>query len=97
MAMVCGNLMRERDDMPEDTKDEALLLGLGLDNRDGHTRITRGRQFYLIGGSRETHEQMQEKAIRFNEQLDKRGKRLEEVSPDELKEIAGDAGMGNPQ
>ena len=95
--MVWGNLMPERDDMPEDTKNEALLLGLGLDNQDGHTRITRGKQFFLIGGSCETHEQMQEKAIRFNEQLDKRGKRLEEVSPDELKEIARDAGMVNPR
>ena len=83
--------------MSEDTKKEAWLLGLGLDNQDGHTRITRGEQFFLLGGSRQTHEQMQEKAIRFNEELDKHGKRLEEVSPDELRQIARDAGMADPQ
>ena len=82
--------------MPEDTKNEALLLGLGLDNQDGHTRVTRGDQFFLVGGSRDTHEQMQEKAIRFNEELDKRGKRLGEVSVEELKDIASDAGLGGP-
>ena len=83
--------------MPEDTntRGEAWLLGLGLDNQDGHTRITRGEQFFLLGGSRQTHEQMQEKVIRFNEELDKHGKRLEEVSPDELRQIARDAGMVN--
>ncbi|NIA21204.1 MAG: hypothetical protein GWP05_04365 [Anaerolineaceae bacterium] len=82
--------------MLEDTKNEALLLGLGLDNQDGHARITRGDQFFLIGGSKDTHQQMQEKAIRFNEELDKRGKRLGEVSVEELKEIASDAGLGSP-
>ncbi len=82
--------------MSEDTRGEAWLLGLGLDSQDGHTRITRGKQFFLLGGSRQTHEQMQEKAIRFNEELDKHGKRLEEVSPEELRQIARDAGMVNP-
>ncbi len=29
----------------------AMLLGVGLDNRDGHQRITRGDNFCLVGGS----------------------------------------------
>lgn len=70
---------------------EAALLGLGLDATDGHKRLTRGSNFVLFGGSDETHGKMQETAIRMNEQLDKRGKRLEDVSPSELRDILGDA------
>lgn len=67
---------------------KALLLGLGLDNKDGHVRVTRGENFQLVGGSKDTHEQMQETAIKFNEELSKRGKRLEEISPNEFMDIA---------
>ena len=66
-----------------------ILLGVGLDGDDGHKRITRGRDVLLVGGSEDTHEQMQEKAIKLNEELDRRGKRLSDVtSRDELREIA---------
>jgi hypothetical protein len=71
----------------------ALLLGVGLDNKDGHTRVTTGRDFRLIGGSEETHSKMQEKAIRFNEELDRRKKRLADVAPRELLDIADKARM----
>ena len=69
-------------------KKKALLLGLGLDNQDGEKRVTVGKNFLLAGGSKPTHEMMQEKAIKFNEQLDKRKKRLEEISSEEFHEIA---------
>lgn len=62
----------------------ASLLGLGLDNEDGHTRLTRGENFALFGGSEETHSEMQETAIKVNEWLARRGQRLEDVSPPEL-------------
>ncbi|HTU26814.1 MAG TPA: hypothetical protein VMF30_15505 [Pirellulales bacterium] len=65
----------------------AALLGLGLDAEDGTTRLTRGKNFVLYGGSEQTHSQMQETAIKINEQLDARGKRLEDVSPVELRDI----------
>ena len=68
-------------------KKKALLLGLGLDNDDGHVRVTKGKNFHLVGGSKDTHEHMQEKAVKFNEELSKRGKRLEEIGPDEFFEI----------
>ena len=67
---------------------KALLLGLGFDGDDGHKRVTTGKNFRLFGGSQETHEVMQEKAIKFNEELDRRKKRLEDVGPKELREIA---------
>ncbi len=66
---------------------QAALLGLGLDNTDGHTRLTRGKNFVLYGGSEETHGKMQETAIKLNEHLDRRGKRLEDVPPRDLAEI----------
>lgn len=78
----------------------AALLGVGLDNDDGHTRITRGKNFLLCGGSQNTHAIMQETAIKINEQLDTRGKRLEDVSVGELKDIChqvSDSIHGNEQ
>ena len=66
---------------------QAAILGLGLDGDDGHTRLTRGKNFVLYGGSQETHAQMQETAVKVNEHLDRRGKRLEDVSPRELRDI----------
>jgi hypothetical protein len=36
---------------------------------------------------------MQEKAIKFNEKLDQRGKQLEDINLKEFKQIARDAGM----
>lgn len=72
----------------------ALLLGLGLDCDDEQKRVTVGKNFLLAGGSKPTHELMQEKAIRFNEELDRRRKRLEDISPDEFVEIADRIKMG---
>jgi hypothetical protein len=66
---------------------------LGLDSKDGHVRITKGRNFRLFGGSQETHEMMQEKAIKFNEQLDKRHKTLDDLNDQEFHEIARTIGL----
>ena len=70
------------------TAKKALLLGVGLDGKDGHVRITRGKNFHLVGGSEDTHAHMQEKAVKMNEELDRRKKRLEEVEPTEFLDIA---------
>ena len=72
------------------TKKSAALLGMAFDNTDGHTRLTRGNNFLLVGGSQETHCVMQETAVKVNEQLDKRGKRLEDVPIIELRDICRD-------
>lgn len=70
-----------------------LLLGLGLDCKDGHVRVTKGKNFALLGGSEETHDMMQEKAIKFNEQLNKRQKSLDSLSEKEFYDIARDIGL----
>ena len=76
----------------------AALLGVGLDNDDGHKRLTRGKNFVLCGGSQETHAVMQETAVKINERLDQRGKRLEDVSVNELRDICQEAqdSIGEP-
>jgi hypothetical protein len=46
-----------------------------------------------VGGSKDTHEQMSEKAIKINEKLKSRGKQLEEVSREEFDDIANEVGL----
>lgn len=78
--------------MVEERK-KASLLGLGLDGKDGQIRITRGKNFHLLGGSHETHQVMQEKCIKFNEKLDSRGKELEHLEQKEFLDIAAECEM----
>ena len=69
----------------------AGVLGVGLDGEDGHRRITRTEEMVLVGGSAETHERMQETAIRFSEELEKRGKRLQDTPARDALKILRDA------
>jgi hypothetical protein len=66
---------------------QAALLGLGLDNDDGHKRITTGKNFAIVGGSAETHEKMTETVVKTFEELKRRRKPLVAVEPKELAEI----------
>jgi len=70
-----------------------MLLGLGLDGSDGEKRITMGKNFRLYGGSKDTHDVMQEKAIKLNERLGRRGKTLDNVEGKEFEEIAHEVGL----
>ena len=63
------------------------ILGVGLDNEDGHKRITTGDKFVLVGGSQETHEVMTETMMKTFEELKRRDKALETVDQRELAEI----------
>lgn len=71
-------------------KRKALLMGVGLDNQDGHARITKGSNFVMMGGSEETHERMTETAIKVNEKLSAKGKALEDVSAKELIDLVNE-------
>lgn len=68
------------------------MVGVGLDG-DGHKRLTTGPNFALVGGSKDTHEQMTEKVIKINEQLARKGKPLEQVSPGEFDDLAAAVGL----
>lgn len=67
------------------------FLGVGLDGKDEHHRLTRSEHFLLFGGSDETHERMQETAIKFDEALERAGKKLREASLEEIIELFHDA------
>ena len=72
-------------------KKDAALLGVGFDNQDEETRLTKGDNYLLVGGSKQTHEIMQETAVRVNEQLEKKGKRLEDLEPNEFRDVMAEA------
>ncbi|MEX0332144.1 MAG: hypothetical protein AB3N64_12030 [Puniceicoccaceae bacterium] len=66
---------------------KAHLLGLGLDNEDGHKRLTQAEKFSVVGGSEETHERMTETLIKTFEDLKDKGKELEDTDKEELSEL----------
>lgn len=70
------------------------ILGVGLDGDDGHKRITRTEEMVLLGGSAETQERMQETAIKFGEELGKRGKALGETTVREAADLLREAVEG---
>lgn len=86
--------------MPDESKKrrrrKSMMLGLGFDS-DGHKRLTTGHNFVLVGGTQETHEVMTEKVIKINEKLSAKGKQLEEVSREEMDEIAHSIGLHRPK
>lgn len=63
------------------------LLGLGLDNKDGHVRLTSAEQFTIAGGSEETHERMTETLMKTCENLERRGKNLNDTDVREIAEL----------
>lgn len=73
--------------MKHNKKRPSKLLGLGLDNDDGHKRITEAERFSIVGGNEETHQTLTELAIKTFETLDKKGKTLDTVEKKELDDI----------
>jgi len=63
------------------------ILGLGLDNDDGHTRLTRADQFTVAGGSEQTHERITETLIKTCEVLERRGRSLNDADTSEIAEL----------
>ena len=64
-----------------------FLLGVGLDpDPEGHSRITKGEDYVLLGGSETTHESMQEHVERFQHSLKKLGTNLQHATEAEVRE-----------
>lgn len=82
-------MSKKPEKRPAKTKPKKVsgLLGVGLDNTDGHKRVTTGEQFAIVGGSEETHERMTETVVKTFEELKHRSKQLSEVEPAELADI----------
>ena len=72
---------------------DVKLLGLGLDDAEGHVRVTKGKDFHLVGGSETTHAKMQDTAMEVQHQLDKRGLSLRDCDAGEFDAIAQAAGL----
>lgn len=68
-------------------KKKAALIGVGLDNQDGHKRITQAEKFAVVGGSEQTHERMTETLIKTFEDLKRKGRELEDAAPQEVAEL----------
>ena len=64
------------------------VLGVGLDAKDGHKRVTQGDDFLLVGGSHETHERMQDMVVRMSERVKRKGKTFRDLSKEEFADIA---------
>ena len=64
------------------------VLGVGLDAKDGHKRVTQGDDFLLVGGSHETHERMQDMVVRMSERVKRKGKTFRDLSKDEFADLA---------
>lgn len=74
---------------------QARIFGVGLDSADGHVRVSRGENFDIWLGSENTHERLLETCVKLNEKLDRRGKRLEDLSREEFVDLVAES--GNPQ
>ena len=84
-------LPREALELKKQDGSEGGLLGVGLDNRDGHKRVTSGNDFLLVGGSAETHERMQDLVIRMNEKLKRKDKRFMDLEGPEFEDLVKDS------
>jgi len=71
----------------KDNVQRAHLLGIGLDNDDGHKRITQAEEFSIVGGSQDTHERMTETVIKTFEDIKTEGKSLATIEPDQLSDL----------
>jgi hypothetical protein len=66
----------------------AALIAFGLDGRDDDHHVTRSDQGLIVGGSAETHAEIQETVLRMEEELDRRGQNLGDLDPEELADLA---------
>ena len=73
--------------MKPNEKPQGGLLGIGLDNQDGHKRITQSERFAILGGPEETHDRMTETMIKTFETLDREGKQVTQLEKDELADL----------
>jgi hypothetical protein len=66
----------------------AAFIAIGLDGRDDDHHVTRSDQGLIVGGSAETHAEIQETMLRMEEELERRGQNLGDLDPEELAELA---------
>jgi hypothetical protein len=67
---------------------KAAIIGLGLDGPIRPLQIVQGEDCVLIGGSERTRAELLETMLRLESELERMGRRLGELAPEELAEIA---------
>lgn len=60
------------------------IYGFGMDNKDGHKRITQGQAFELFSGSEASHEEMQALCVLLDEEFRARGMSLEDATKEDV-------------
>ncbi len=60
------------------------VLGLGMESKDGHVRISQGDHFKIIMGSESAHDAMLKLCIEINKALEVEGRSLEDLSREEF-------------
>ncbi len=67
----------------------AAIIGFGLDHSvSGPRRVVTGAECLVVGGSEETHADLLETMLRLESELERVGRPLGDLLPDELAEIA---------
>ena len=66
---------------------KGLLVGLRLDKGDGHERVSRGKDFVALGGTKEAHEHLRETVAEISDEVKRRGREMGEVRKEEFREI----------
>ena len=70
-----------------------MVVAVAIDGNDGETRITKGKDLRIIGGSHETHEHLQEVACKTSEKLKRKGRTLGDIcSQQELRDLTHECG-----
>ena len=60
-----------------------LTVGAVFSEGDGHKRITRSKDYLVVGGTKEEHEEVHEKVAKVSEEVKKCG----EMTQEKLREI----------
>lgn len=82
------------DETPKEK--QSILVGVGFDGEDGHTRVTRVESSLVLGGSQSTHAELSDNVLSFQDVLSRYGRRLEDLSPQEYYQIVNEIG-GDPR
>jgi hypothetical protein len=66
---------------------KGVLVGVRLDRGDGHSRVSRGKDFVAVGGAKEAHEHLRETVAEISDEVKRRGRTMGEVRREEFREI----------
>jgi hypothetical protein len=72
---------------PEVRRKSGFLIGVRTDRGDGHTRVSRGKDFVALGGTKDAHDHLRDTVAEISREVRRRGRDLAEVRAEEFREI----------